>query len=42
LFFQLFDITGILAYSLSFILVMLIIEYGLLQPIERRANRWRR
>ena len=40
--FQLFDVTGILAYSLSFILVMLGIEYGLLQPLERLANRWRR
>ena len=42
LFFQLFDVTGILAYSLAFILVMLMIEYGLLQPLERAANRWRR
>jgi NitT/TauT family transport system permease protein len=42
LFFQLFDVTGILAYSLAFILIMLTIEYGLLQPIERAANRWRR
>jgi ABC-type nitrate/sulfonate/bicarbonate transport system permease component len=41
LFFQLFDVTGILAYSLAFILVMLTIEYGLLQPLERLANRWR-
>ncbi|MES9852214.1 MAG: ABC transporter permease [Candidatus Thiodiazotropha sp. L084R] len=41
LYFQLFDVTGILAYSLSFILIMLIIEYGLLQPLERRINRWR-
>ncbi len=42
LFFQVFDVTGILAYSLAFILVMLTIEYGLLQPIERKVNRWRR
>jgi ABC-type nitrate/sulfonate/bicarbonate transport system permease component len=41
LYFQLFDVTGILAYSLSFIAIMLIIEYGLLQPLERRSNRWR-
>ncbi|EGV33382.1 ABC-type transporter, integral membrane subunit [Thiorhodococcus drewsii AZ1] len=41
-YFQLFDVTGILAYSLSFILVMLGIEYALLQPLERLANRWRR
>ena len=42
LFFQVFDVTGILAYSLAFILIMLIIEYGFLQPIERKINRWRR
>jgi NitT/TauT family transport system permease protein len=41
LYFQLFDVSGILAYSLSFILIMLIIEYGVLQPLERKANRWR-
>jgi ABC-type nitrate/sulfonate/bicarbonate transport system permease component len=41
LFFQMFDVTGILAYSLSFICIMLAIEYGLLQPLERAANRWR-
>ncbi len=41
LYFQLFDVTGILAYSLSFILIMLIIEFGLLQPLERKINRWR-
>jgi ABC-type nitrate/sulfonate/bicarbonate transport system permease component len=42
LFFQMFDVTGILAYSLAFILVMLVIEYAVLQPMERAANRWRR
>jgi NitT/TauT family transport system permease protein len=41
LYFQLFDVTGILAYSLSFIMIMLFIEYGILQPAERRINRWR-
>lgn len=41
LYFQLFDVTAILAYSMSFILVMLAIEYGLLQPLERSSNRWR-
>lgn len=41
LYFQLFDVTGILAYSLSFILIMLFIEYSFLQPVERRINRWR-
>jgi len=42
LFFQLFDVTGILAYSLAFVLVMLVIEYAVLQPLERVANRWRK
>ena len=39
--FQLFDVTGILAYTLAFILVVQAIEWGLLQPLERRANQWR-
>ncbi|MBH0236989.1 ABC transporter permease [Methylobrevis albus] len=41
LYFQLFDVASILAYALSFILVMLSIEIFILQPIESRANRWR-
>lgn len=41
IYFQLFDITSILAYSLGFIIVVLGIEYLILQPIERRVNRWR-
>ncbi len=42
LFFQLFDVASILAYTLAFIVVIQIIELGMLQPLERRANRWRR
>lgn len=42
LFFQLFDIASILAYTLAFVLVIQILEYGFLQPLERRINRWRR
>ena len=41
LYFQLFDVGMVLVYSLSFILVMLIIEWTLLQPWEARVNRWR-
>ncbi len=41
-YFQLFDVPSILAYALSFIVVVQLIEWGLLQPIERRVNRWRR
>lgn len=40
--FQVFDVAAILAYSLAFIAVVQVIELGLLQPIERRASRWRR
>ncbi|MDQ0347779.1 ABC transporter permease [Ancylobacter vacuolatus] len=40
--FQLFDVAGILAYALAFTAVVQVIEIGLLQPWERRANRWRR
>jgi ABC-type nitrate/sulfonate/bicarbonate transport system permease component len=40
--FQLFDVTRILAYSLAFILVVQLIEWGALQPLERYATRWRR
>ncbi len=39
--FQLFDVTTVLAYAFSFMLVVLAIETFLLQPWERRANRWR-
>jgi len=40
--FQLFDVAAILANALSFVLVMLVIEILVVQPLERRSNRWRR
>lgn len=40
--FQFFDVTGILAYTVSFILVVLLFEYGVLRPLEGRARAWRR
>lgn len=40
-FFQLFDIAGILAYTLVFAAVVLAIEGFALRPLERRLNRWR-
>ncbi len=40
--FSLFDMAKILSYAISFIVVMLVIESLLVQPLERRANRWRR
>ena len=39
--FQLFDVTRILAYALAFVVVILAIEILVVQPIERRASRWR-
>jgi len=39
--FQLFDIPLLLAYSLSFAAVVLIIETSLVQPFEARLSRWR-
>jgi NitT/TauT family transport system permease protein len=39
--FQLFDVTRILAYALTFVAVMLAIENFLVQPIERHVSRWR-
>jgi len=41
LYFQLFDVAMVLVYSLSFIAIMLAIEWVLLQPLEHRARRWR-
>lgn len=40
--FQLFDIAGVLAWALAFVGVMLAIDLGVVQPMERRANLWRR
>lgn len=40
-FFQFFDITGVLAYSLAFAGVVFLIEAYLLRPLERRLTRWR-
>ena len=40
--FSLFDIARILSYAISFIVLMLVIESLLVQPLERRAIRWRR
>ncbi|TIL40061.1 MAG: ABC transporter permease [Mesorhizobium sp.] len=42
LYFQLFDVAAILAYTLAFVAVMLVIELFLVQPVERHATRWRR
>ena len=40
-FFQYFDITSILAYTLAFAALVMIIEAGVMRPLEKRAMRWR-
>jgi NitT/TauT family transport system permease protein len=42
LYFQLFDVTAILAYTVAFVIVIQLIEWTLLLPLERHASRWRR
>ena len=41
-YFQLFDVATILAYALGFVVVVQVIEFGVFEPWERHANRWRR
>lgn len=40
-YFQFFDITSILAYTLAFAVVVLLVEGCLLRPLENRLTRWR-
>jgi NitT/TauT family transport system permease protein len=42
LFFQLFDVASILAYTLAFIAVMQLFEIAVLKPLDRYGQRWRR
>lgn len=42
LFFQMFDVSAILAYTVAFVVVVQAIELVLLKPLDRRAKRWRR
>jgi NitT/TauT family transport system permease protein len=41
LYFQMFDVPMVMAYALSFVVVMLAIEALVLQPVETRARAWR-
>ena len=41
MYFQFFDIESIMAYSMAFIIVILLIETYILRPLEKRANKWR-
>jgi len=40
-FFQFFDIVGIFSYTLAFVLVIYMIEWLLLRPLERSLSGWR-
>ena len=42
LYFQLFDVAAILAYTVAFVIVIQLIEWTLLLPLERHVSRWRR
>ncbi len=42
LFFQLFDVAGILAYTIAFVAVIQLIELMILKPLDKKALRWRR
>ncbi len=42
LYFQLFDVASILAYTISFIVIIQLIELSILKPLDNRARRWRR
>ena len=40
-FFQFFDISGILAYTLVFVLLIIFVEFILVRPFERKISIWR-
>jgi NitT/TauT family transport system permease protein len=42
LFFQLFDVASILAYTIAFVSIIQLIEWLILRPLDQRALRWRR
>jgi len=41
LFFQLFDIASIMAYTVSFIIIIQIIETAILKPLDKKSQRWK-
>jgi NitT/TauT family transport system permease protein len=42
LFFQMFDVASILAYTIAFVAVIQFIELLILKPFDKHALRWRR
>ena len=42
LYFQLFDIASIIAWGLTFVIIMQLVELFLIQPFEEHVNKWRK
>ena len=42
LFFQFFDVTSILAYTIAFVSVIQLLEVFILKPLDQKARQWRR
>jgi NitT/TauT family transport system permease protein len=42
LFFQLFDVASLLAYTIAFVAVTQLIEFMILKPLDNKSQRWRR
>ncbi|WP_338040166.1 ABC transporter permease subunit [Methylocucumis oryzae] len=41
-FFQLFDVASIMAYTLAFVVMIQLLELVLLKPLDRKSLTWRR
>ena len=42
IFFQMFDVASLLAYSFAFVAVIQLIEVSILKPLDKKTHRWRR
>ena len=40
-FFQFFDISGILAYTFTFVVIIIIVEFVFVRPLEKKLTVWR-
>ena len=40
-YFQFFDIASVLAYTVAFVAVVILVEAAVMRPLERRLNEWR-
>ena len=40
-FFQFFDISGILAYTFTFVVIIIIVEFIFVRPLEKKLTAWR-